>query len=223
MARICVVLSGCGVFDGAEIHESVICLLALDRAGAEIVMAAPEQDLDVVDHYSGEATGEKRSVLTESARIARGEVKPLRDISAADVDALIFPGGFGAAKNLCDFAMQGGNATAVPEVARIVRDMHAAEKPIGAICIAPAILATVFEGEDFSPRITIGNDEATAEALTTMKAEHVECAVDDIVVDEKNLLVTTPAYMLAGSIKEAALGIEKLVTKIVEMAGQGYA
>ena len=217
--KVGVVLSGCGVFDGSEIYESVVTLLALDRAGAEAVVAAPDVELDVVDHYTGGATGEKRNVLVESARIVRGQIKPLAQLGEGEIDALIFPGGFGAAKNLCDFALKGAEATAIPEVARIVREVHEAGKPIGAICIAPAILATVFEGEEFSPTITIGDDEGTAAGLAAKGATHADCPVREFVVDEANKLVTTPAYMLAERVDEAAEGIEKLVAEVLRMAG----
>ncbi len=217
MAKVGVVLSGCGVFDGSEIHEAVITLLALDRANVDIVMAAPDVELDVVDHYSGEATGERRNVLVESARIARGKVKPLRELGASEIDALILPGGFGAAKNLCDFAVKGSEATAIPEVARIVRDVHKAGKPIGAMCIAPAILAAAFSGEGFSPSITIGTDEGTADNLNAMGASHVACDVRDFVIDTEQKLVTTPAYMTAERMNEAAEGIEKMVAEVLKM------
>lgn len=218
MAKVGVVLSGCGVFDGSEIYESVITLLALDRAGAEVVAAAPDVDLDVVDHYTGQATGERRNVLVESARIMRGKIKALAQLGADEIDALILPGGFGAAKNLCDFAVKGVEATAIPEVARIVRDVHRAGKPIGAMCIAPAVLAAVFEGESFEPILTIGDDAGTAAALAAKGARHSDCPVREFVVDEANKLVTTPAYMLAERVSEAAEGIEKLVAEVLRLA-----
>jgi len=218
MAKVGVVLSGCGVFDGTEIHEAVITLLALDRAGATVLMAAPDVELDVVDHYSGKATGKKRNVLAESARIARGKIRPLSELAAEEIDAIILPGGFGAAKNLCDFAVKGAHATALPELARILRDMHKAKKPIGAICIAPAILAAVFGDGDSKPKITIGSDPETAVALNKMGAEHVSCPVGGIVVDEKHKLVTTPAYMLGQRVSEVAEGIDKLVAEVLRLA-----
>ena len=220
MAKVGVVLSGCGVFDGSEIYETVVTLLALDRAGAEVVVAAPDADFDVVDHYTGKATGERRNVLVESARIVRGKIKPLAELGAAEIDALILPGGFGAAKNLSDFAGKGAGATAIPEMARLLREMHKAGKPIGAICIAPAVLAAAFEEEKAALALTIGNDKSTAAALEAKGAKHVACPVREFVVDEKNKIVTTPAYMLAERVSEAAEGIEKLVTAVLRMAGQ---
>lgn len=219
MAKIGVILSGCGVFDGAEIHESVITLLALDRLGAKAVCMAPNREqLHVVNHLSGEvAEGEKRNVLVESARIARGEIKDINDMSAADVDAVIIPGGFGAAKNLCNFAVAGDQCKADPGVEKFLKAVRAANKPIGAVCIAPALIARIFGDE--KPELTIGTDAETAGAMEKMGACHASHAVDEIHVDEERRFVSTPAYMLAQSITEAASGIEKVVEKIVKMAG----
>jgi len=218
MVKIGVVLSGCGVNDGAEIHESVITLLALDRAGAEVVFMAPNKDqMDVVNHLAGEPSGESRNVLVESARIARGNIVDVAGVGAADLDGVIVPGGFGAAKNLCNFATEGDGCEADPDVARLLADMHEARKPIGAICIAPAVVARVLGPH--KPTLTIGTDAGTAGALEKMGARHEDCSVHDCVVDAEKKIVTTPAYMLAGSIKEAADGIEKLVSEVVKLAG----
>jgi len=219
MAKVGVVLSGCGVFDGSEIYETVATLLALDRAGAEVVAAAPDLDFDVVDHYTGKATGERRNALVESARIVRGKIKPLAELRAAEIDAIILPGGFGAAKNLSDFASQGAKAAAMPELARLLRELRQAGKPIGAICIAPAVLAAAFEEERLAPTLTIGDDRKTAAALEAKGARHQSCPVREFVVDEKNKIVTTPAYMLANRVSEAAEGIEKLVAAVLRLAG----
>lgn len=219
MVKVGVVLSGCGVKDGSEIHESVITLLAIDRLGAEAVCMAPNvPQMDVVDHAKGEPANESRNVLVESARIARGNIVDVKDVRAGDLDAVIFPGGFGAAKNICDFAVKGAECTVNPDVKRLVREMRQAKKPIGAICIAPTVVAKIFEGSGVRPKLTIGNDKATADALGKMGAEHVERDVRDILVDDENRIVTTPAYMCATRISEAADGIEKLVGQIVAMA-----
>ncbi len=216
MAKIGVLLSGCGVNDGSEIHEAVITMLALDRAGAEIVCMAPDVDqLDVVNHLTGEATGEKRNVLVESARIARGNIKDINKVHATDIDGLIIPGGFGAAKNLSDFAVKGKDAVVNEDVKRFLNDMAFAEKPIGAICIAPATLTKALEGKN--PEVTIGTDITTAGAIEAMGGKHKECGVDMIHVDSNNKLVSTPAYMLGPGIKDVAVGIEKLVNKILEL------
>ena len=217
MARIGVLLSGCGVFDGAEIHESVLTMLALDRAGAEIICMAPNvEQHHVINHLTQEEMAEKRNVLVESARIARGEIKDLKEVRGTDLDGLILPGGFGAAKNLSDFAFKGADFTVQPEVKRILEEMSAANKPIGAICISPAPLAKALA--DKKPEVTIGNDQGTAEAIENMGGQHKSCTVDMIHVDAGNNVVSTPAYMLGPGIKEVAVGIEKLVNKVVELA-----
>jgi len=221
MARVAVCLSGCGVFDGAEIHESVLTLLALDRAGAEVVCCAPDkQQADVIDHRTQKPIPEqRRNVLVESARIARGEIKPLGDVRAADIDALIFPGGFGAAKNLCSFAMNGPDCTVDPQVESLVADMLASSKPIGALCIAPTLLARILGRKKIKAQVTIGSDPGTAAAINRMGAQHRECATTDVVVDEDQRVVTTPAYMTGKGPADVFAGIEKLVAQVLRMAG----
>lgn len=217
MSKIGVLLSGCGVYDGSEIHEAVITLLALDRGGAEIICMAPDMNqYHVINHLTQEVVSEKRNVLVESARIARGEIKDLKEVKASDLDGLIIPGGFGAAKNLSDFAVKGPEATVNFDVKRILEEMVEAGKPVGAICIAPATLTKALAGK--RPEVTIGKDQATASAIEAMGGQHRACPVDEIHVDEKNNIVTTPAYMLGPGIKEVAEGIQKLVDKILELA-----
>jgi enhancing lycopene biosynthesis protein 2 len=216
MKKIGVVLSGCGVRDGSEIHEAVLTLLAIDRNGAKAVCLAPDMELSVVNHLNMNDTGTTRNVLAESARIARGEISDIKTASASDLDALILPGGFGAAKNLCTFATEGANGTVQPEVLQLIRDMAKAKKPICAICIAPAVLGLAL-GKDLSPQLTIGNDPGTAQAINATGAKHVDCAVNDCIVDRDNLIVTTPAYMLAGRISEAADGIQKAVKATLDL------
>jgi len=217
--RIGVLLSGCGVYDGSEIHEAVLTLLAIDNAGAQAVCMAPNADqMHVVNHLAGRpAQGQRRNCLEEAARIARGNIRDLATVKAADIDALAIPGGFGAAKNLCTYAVDGINCTVHPEVERLVRDMHAAGKPIAAICIAPVLLAKVF-GKTVGPTVTIGTDPGTAGHIGAMGGRHADCPVKEFVVDTRNKIITTPAYMLAQSIGEAAAGIEKTVRTLVDMA-----
>ncbi|WP_318363372.1 isoprenoid biosynthesis glyoxalase ElbB [Enterobacter sp.] len=216
MKKVGIVLSGCGVNDGSEIHEAVLSLLAIARNGAEAVCFAPDKSQsDVVNHLTGEPMAESRNVLIEAARIARGAIQPLSQATAENLDALIVPGGFGAAKNLSNFASQGAECTVDHELKRLALAMHAAGKPLGFICIAPAMLPKIF---DFPLRLTIGTDIDTAELLEEMGAEHVPCPVDDIVVDEDNKVVTTPAYMLAQNIAEVASGIDKLVARVLVLA-----
>lgn len=218
MKRVAVILSGCGVKDGSEIHEAVATLLSLDRAGARAVICAPSgPQHDVVNHLTGQSVpGETRSMLVEAARIARGDIRDLADVELNAVDAVILPGGFGAAKNLCTFALAGKDCDVNSTVADFLRRAHAAGKPIGAICIAPAVVARVL-GAETHARLTIGSDPGTAAAITAMGARHVDAEVREIVVDEQNRLVTTPAYMLAQRISEVFDGIDKLVRKVLEL------
>ena len=216
MKKIGVVLSGCGVRDGSEIHEAVFALLAIDQAGCEAVCMAPDADFAVTDHLTMQETGEKRNILVESARIARGKIRNIRDVMASDLDAVVFPGGFGAAKNLCDFAVKGAGASVNPEVLRLLKEMVTAKKPIGVICIAPAMLAAAL-GKELSPTVTIGNDSGTAAEISKTGAVHQECPVTDFVVDKKNKIVSTPAYMLANRISEAYEGIEKCVKEVIKL------
>ena len=216
MAKVAVILSGCGVFDGAEIHESVLTLMSLEEKGAEYQCFAPDVDQHhVINHLNGEEMSETRNVLVESARIARGNVKPVTELDASQFDALLFPGGFGAAKNLSDFAFKGKDCQVEANTLKAAQAFVQANKPIGFICIAPAMIPHVY-GE--SAQLTIGNDADTAAAIEAMGGNHVCCPVDEFVVDEGHKVVSTPAYMLAGNISEAASGIRKLVSKVLEFA-----
>lgn len=217
MKKIGVLFSGCGVYDGVEIQEAVITLLAVDRNGAQAVCMAPDiLQHHVVNHLNEQVSDEKRNVLVESARITRGNIKDIKTVNASDLDGLIIPGGFGAAKNLTNFAFKGKDADVNPDVARIVRDMSDAGKPVGAICISPAILTKILE--DKSPEVTIGNDLGTIETIEEIGGIHHICAVDQIHVDRANNIFTTPAYMLGPGIKEVASGIEKLVAAVLAAA-----
>lgn len=213
-----VILSGSGFLDGAEIQEATLTLLFLDRRGAKVTAMAPNvAQMHVVDHVKGQpASGENRNVLAEAARITRGAIADVKTVKAADLDALILPGGYGAAKNLCTFATEGVKLQVNPDVERLVRDMASAGKPIGFICISPVIAAKVLGSKKV--KLTIGNDPATAAALNALGAVHVDALVDQIVVDEKNKVVSTPAYMLGPSIAPVSAGIEKLVAAVLEMA-----
>lgn len=219
--KIAVILSGCGVYDGAEIHESVITLLRLDQRGAQVQCFAPNiAQLHVINHLTGEEMPESRNVLVESARIARGDVKDLREARAEDFDALIVPGGFGSAKNLSNFAVEGAGCTVQPEVLALAEAFAEAGKPVGLICISPALAAKIY-----GPGVvcTIGTDADTAAAVTKMGGTHEDCAVTDIVEDTARKLVTTPAYMLARNISEAASGINKLVDRVLELTHENDA
>ena len=214
--RIGVVLSGCGYLDGAEIHEATLTLLALDRAGAAVTCMAPDiSQMHVVDHnLESPVETPSRNVLAESGRISRGEMKNIADFKADDLDALIFPGGFGAAKNLSTLAVDGPEMSINTDVDRLIKEMRLANKPMGFICIAPALAAKSL-GE-LNPTLTIGNDEGTAGALEALGATHENCAVTDIVVDTNLKVVSTPAYMLGASSAPVTTGIDKLVEAVID-------
>ncbi len=221
MARVAVVLSGCGVFDGSEIHEAVLTLLYLDKAGAEVRCFAPDKpQLHVVNHLTGQPVEEEiRNVLVESARIARGEIQPLSELKMEAFDAVVFPGGFGAAKNLCTFASEGDRCEIDPDVCRVIQDAVKRDKVVGAICISPALVARALKDTGAKPIVTIGTDAATAGAIRAMGAENEPHSVSEIAVDIKNKIVTTPAYMLGPGIASISTGIEKLVGKVLELIG----
>lgn len=212
--RVLVVLSGCGFLDGSEVHEAVLSLLALDRAGARVTCAAPDKPFSVVDHRSGRPTGETRNVLVEAARIARGHIVPLASVSAADFDGVFLPGGFGAAKNLSTVAVDGPNATVEPDLVALLKAFRAAGKPIGAVCIAPAVVVAALREGD----VTIGDDAGTAAAIAAMGGANVSCPVTVAHVDAARKLVTTPAYMYETHIADAAVGIDAAVARFLELA-----
>ena len=214
--KVAVILSGCGVYDGAEIYESVLTLLALEQEGCQYQCFAPNiTQAHVINHLTGEVMPETRNVLVEAARIVRGNIHDLSTANAAEFDALILPGGYGAAKNLSDFAFKGAECSVQPDVLAFCKAMVAQNKPLGFICIAPAIIPHVY-GE--GAKVTIGTDTGTAAAIEQMGGQHVSCPVDDYVIDEAHKVVSTPAYMLAGNIAEAASGISKLVKAVVRLA-----
>lgn len=213
--KVAVILSGCGVYDGAEIHESVLTLLRLNQRGIEVQCFAPDiPQLHVVNHLTGEATDESRNVLVESARIARGAIKDVREADAGEFDAVIVPGGFGAAKNLSSLAVEGADCDVQADVLALLKAFAAADKPVGLICITPALAAKIYGPGIVS---TIGNDPDTVATITRMGGVHQDCHVEEIVEDTAHKLVSTPAYMLAQSISEAASGINKLVDRIIEL------
>ena len=220
MVKVGVVISGCGYLDGAEIHEAVLSALYLEQEGAEVVWCAPDvAQAEVVDHLTGRpVAGATRNVLAESARIARGDIVAADKLRARDVDALFLPGGYGAAKNLCDFAVKGPQCSVHPAVEALVREVHKAGKPIGAICIAPALIARVLGAEH--PSLTIGDDATTARALEACGAKHEPREVDEVTVDKKLRIVSTPAYMLGPRIADVAKGIQKACKEVVAMARQ---
>ena len=214
MKKIAVVLAGNGVFDGAEIHEAPLTLLSIARKGAAYQCFAPDiNQAHVINHITGEEMPEIRNVMVEAARIARGNIKPLSEYKAADFDAIIFPGGFGAAKNLCTFAFDGIDLIVIPQAEKAIKDTVAAGKPIGALCISPVLITKVLG----DVKVTIGNDEGTLKAIEQIGGTHVKTTHGEIVVDEKYKVITTPCYMLDATIDQIANGAENVVGKIFEM------
>ena len=218
--KIGVLLAGCGVYDGTEVHESTLTLYFLSLQEVSVICMAPNIDqLHVIDHQTGQERGEKRNVLVESARISRGNIQPLEQISAGDLDGLILPGGFGAAKNLINYAVKGRECTLLPDVKRLINEMVDLGKPVGAMCIAPVIVAVALMDKQIQPKLTIGTDTSTASDLEFFGAIHQNTQVNEIVLDEAHKIVTTPAYMLGKGIADVAKGIEKLVNQVVAWAG----
>ncbi len=212
--KFAVILSGCGHQDGTEIHEATLTLWAIHKNGADYQCFAPDiRQHHVLNHITGEEMDEERNVLIESARIARGKIKPLSDYSPDDFDGLVLPGGVGAAKNLCTYAFDGPDCTVNEDVARAITTTHADGKPIGALCIAPVILAKVLEGV----QLTIGQDEGTAANLVTMGAEHIPTWQGEIVVDTKNKVITTPCYMLDSRVDQIGEGAEKVILAMLQL------
>lgn len=212
--KFAVVLAGCGVFDGAEIHEATLTMLAINRQGAEYQCFAPDVDqAHVINHITGKEMPESRNVLVESARIARGNIKPLSDFNAAVFDAIVFPGGFGVAKNLCSFALDGADCKVNEEVTKAVQNMHKAGKPIGALCIAPVVITRILG----NAKVTIGNDPGTAGAISAMGGRHIPATHGEVVTDQTNKVVTTPCYMLDATIGQIADGADNVIKTILAM------
>ncbi len=214
MKKIAVVLAGNGVYDGSEIHEATITLLAIARNGAQYQCFAPDiNQAHVINHLTGEEMPETRNVLVEAARIARGKIQPLSDYKAKEFDALVFPGGFGVAKNLCTYAFKGTNCTVNLDVEKAIRSTVIEEKPIGALCISPVLMAKVLVDIE----VTIGNEEEASSAIETFGATHVVKSHGEIVYDEKYKLVSTPCYMLDATIDQIADGVERVIKKILQI------
>ncbi|MEA2116901.1 isoprenoid biosynthesis glyoxalase ElbB [Halovibrio sp. HP20-50] len=214
--QVAVILAGCGVYDGSDIYETTLTLLRLDQLGIGYRCFAPDiEQHDVVNHLTQEVVdGEQRNVLQESARLARGEISPLNALVADDFEAVIVPGGFGVAKNLSDFASAGDNMQVLDALKQALSSFRAEAKPIGLMCIAPVLVPRLF---DDGIAVTVGNDPAVSGAISAMGGLHRSCGVEDIVVDIEHRVVTTPAYMLATRISEAAIGIFKLVDRVADM------
>lgn len=218
--KIAVLLSGSGVYDGSELHEAVLTLLAIEEQGASYQCFAPNVDqMHVIDHCTGDVSGESRNVLVESARVARGKVEALSEYRAEDYDALVLPGGFGAAKNLCTFATEGADCSVQPEVERAIVETHKAGKTIGAMCIAPVILAKLLEGVT----ITLGGENDAGAAATQMGAVVKTTTHGEVIVDQEKRVATTPSYMLDDAslpnIMACSTGLMSAVLKLIDARG----
>jgi len=214
--KVAFVLSGCGYLDGAEITEAVSSLVCLSRHDVEVEAFAPNMEVLEVDHICQEERDQKINVLKESARIMRGKIKALSALNMDDFDGIVFPGGFGAAKNLSDFASRGADAKLEPHVEKILKAAHSQSKPICAFCISPVLVALALGKK--AVQLTVGNDEATVAAIEKTGAQHVNCKVDDFVSDRENKIITSPAYMYEAKPAEVFAGIEKAINEFVEMA-----
>lgn len=219
---VAVVMSGCGFLDGSEIHEATSVLIHLDLAGKRYVCFAPDSaQAGVVNHATGEATNETRGMLAESARIARGQITPLQELKATAFSAVIFPGGFGAAKNLCNFAVHGSQCKVLPEVARVIKEFHAAGKPMGFCCIAPVLAARVLGTASGGPGVTVTLGEAgdASREIEKLGAKHEAKAVEEVCIDRERRVVTTPAYMYETTPGLVFKGIGRMVEDVVRMVG----
>lgn len=213
MKKFAVILCGCGSTDGSEIHESVMTLLAVDRNGCQYEIFAPDDDqYQVVDHYSQKVMSERRNMLVEAARIARGQIRPLKECKAENFDAIVFPGGNGAAKNLFTYAINGHNCTVRDDVARLIRDFHDKHKPIGALCITPVMIAKVLG----NVTVTIGNDPHTIANIQSFGAQHINTQQTGVISDKQNMIFTTPCYMLPARISDIADCAENLIEAILD-------
>lgn len=213
MKKFAIILAGCGVYDGAEIHEAVMTMYAVMKNGAEYQLFAPDiAQHHVVNHLTGTEMPETRNVLVESARIARGNIKPLTSLEMRDFDALIFPGGFGVAKNLCSFAFKGADCEVHPQVTKVVRDAVSLRKPVGALCISPVILAKVLG----DVTVTVGPDEGDAANVKAMGANHIVTKHGDVIIDEKHRLFSTPCYQLKSTIVQIAEGADNIVKAMLK-------
>lgn len=217
MKKIAIILSGCGVYDGSEIHEAVTVMLAIDLAGHEYSIFAPDMmQSNVINHLTRKPSDENRNILVEASRIARGEILPLSDLSANDFDSLIFPGGFGVAKNLCNYAIKGAEMQLIPEVRDLIIQFHSQRKPIGAMCISPVLLAKTIPG----CKLTIGSEKDTAENIEKLGAKHVQTENEEVCIDFENKIVTTPCYMLDAKISQIFKGSQNLISSILELIPQ---
>jgi enhancing lycopene biosynthesis protein 2 len=211
--KFAIIIGGCGHRDGSEIHETTMTMLAIEKHGCTYELFAPDRDqYHVVNHLTGAEMAETRNMLVEAARIARGKIKSLDDFRANNFDAVIFPGGFGVAKNFFNYAFKGAKATVEEDIIQIINDIKALDKPIGALCIAPVLLAKVLN----NITVTIGNDDATAHDITLMGSHNINTSAGEVISDKINKVFTTPAYMLDSTIQDIAEGADNLISTMLD-------
>jgi enhancing lycopene biosynthesis protein 2 len=213
MKKFAIIISGCGNLDGAEIHETLMTMLAIDKRGFVYEMFAPDiEQYHVINHITKKEMPEKRNVMIEAARIARGNIKNINKFSVKNFDAVVFPGGYGVAKNLFSYALDGVHANVLPHIEKIIKDTHAAGKPIGALCISPVLIAKILG----NITVTIGQDQATADDIIKMGANHINAIQTDVVSDRKNKIFTTPCYMLDANVSDIAEGADNLIEAMLQ-------
>lgn len=212
MKKFAIILSGSGVFDGSEIHEATLSMYAISKNGCNYEIFAPNiEQHHVINHITGDIMNERRNVLIESARIARGKIKDIKELNSSDFDALLIPGGFGVAKNLSDFAFKGAECSVISELENVIKHFHENKKPIGALCIAPAVIAKVLGKIE----VTIGNDIGTAKAIEAFGASHKSSNHGEVIIDKENKVYTTPCYMLDATISQIGDGANNIVKAII--------
>jgi enhancing lycopene biosynthesis protein 2 len=219
MLNIAVILSGCGVYDGSEIHEATLTLLSIEKLGHQTQCFAPSMpQIKTINHLNQTASTDTRNTLQESARIARGNIQPLDQAQNHSIDAVIFPGGFGAATQLCDFANKGAKASLHPEVKTLASNMLAQKKPMGFLCIAAVMVPLIYPPQ---ARCTIGNDPETAQTIETMGAKHINChQADEVVIDQQHQICSSPAYMLAKNLLTLEKSIHNCLSSLIHMTLQ---
>jgi len=224
--KIAVLLAGSGVYDGSEIHEATFTLLALNQRGCDVQCVAPSRDqYHVVNHITGEEMQETRNVLVESARIARGAVEDIKKVSVSDFDALVIPGGFGAAKNLNQWALAGPDGQIFEEVKTFIQAFVMANKPIVGLCMGPTVIAKALEGSEYKAMLTVGSTKEASPydiagingGLTSVGAIVMEKTLAEIAVDSNLKIITAPCYMMEGSISQVHDNIQQAIAKLGEL------
>lgn len=214
MKNAAIILSGCGVYDGSEIHEAIMVMLAIDKSGGKYSIFAPNRDqFHAINHLNGDVMSENRNILVESARIARGKIAPINTLNPDDFDLIVFPGGYGVAKNISNYANAGVEMNVDKDIEEVIKKFHAQNKPIGAMCIAPVLLAKIIP----NALLTIGNDQLASDHLSQLGATHKRCDQTEVLIDYKNRIVSTPCYMLNASISQIAQSAENLISALYNL------